>query len=437
MSRSSRSSIVDDFFKQTLPWDLTQAGVGEELMLERWFTALQNKLPLIEDIYRVTQYNDEPKMQMFHASVAIDEKEKYFGLDGEGFSFESANLAMLKCLGEAAERISNFFCHQPTLALSLSEVVKLKQPFLDPRTVLGVWEKNWPEKKKITWTLGWDIQTWSSVLIPAQLVWLNEKSFHGEPVILPPISTGAASHSSATTALSSGIFEYIERDAYMLSYLQKLPCPRIDLTNDPELKALENRASRYNLELVVLETTTDIPIPSFVALVIDRSGNGPAVTVGLNAHLDAKTAIYGAIEEAFHPRSWLRAKHAEANQDSGELNNLEQRGLYWYDVSMIHHLDFWLKNKTPRKQLSDFTLPKQTAPQQIFVALQKQFQKHHQRAYAINIAHPELAPLDLTVIKMVMPDLHPLHLQEKFICRNSPRLSIPPEKLNTTPHPFL
>jgi hypothetical protein len=82
----------------------------------------------------------------------------------------------------------------------------------------------------------------------------------------------------------------------MISYLSKRQLPRVILKD--ELKEIEKYFGRYNLELIILDSSTNLEIPSFICLNIDKTGIGPAVSVGLNADLDPKKGIYGAYKES-------------------------------------------------------------------------------------------------------------------------------------------
>lgn len=422
----------------------TQQNITE--VLEKWADFLSKKTTIVTDVYRVVQYNDEPTFDHFHADVNIPNKEKYFGLDGEGFSFTSADVALIKCLGEAAERFSTFIKSKSIIAESLKKLRENKVPHLDPQTVTGVQDQEWVENAKINWVQGWELTSRKPILIPSQLVWLSESRYKGEKLIYPPISTGAASSSALSSAVYQGICECLERDAYMITYLRKLSRQRVNLLSHSTLAELQEKAERYNLEIAVFEITTDIPVPTFMALTIDRTGYGPAVTVGLKADLDPLVAIQGAIEESFHPRNWLRAKYEDGERQKKEnLNNLIQRGLFWYDQLMLKHLDFLLKNNLPAKDISEFRLMDWSGKNK-FGILKKIITANKLRTYVVEITHPELKQVGIRVAKVIMPDLQPLYLQEKYRCWQGKRLDEAPERIgysdveteiNPIPHPFL
>lgn len=157
--------------------------------------------------------------------------------------------------------------------------------------------------------------------MPAQLVYVPYSYQHDEPLLRFPISTGAATGVSLDDALYRGICEVVERDAFMITYLNKIVSPQVNLFSikDKTIYDIANIFKRYKLELVILNLTTDLQIPVFAAVTLDRTGLGPAVSVGLKAGFNIKETIIGAIEESLMVRTWIRDKFIYAEPNYTEL----------------------------------------------------------------------------------------------------------------------
>ena len=91
-----------------------------------------------------------------------------------------------------------------------------------------------------------------------------------EPHLRRVITTGLATHPSREEALLSGALEVIERDAFMVMWLNHLTLPRVDLDElsfrSPTLKLLLERCKRYRLKPHVVRMITDAPAYAFTQL---------------------------------------------------------------------------------------------------------------------------------------------------------------------------
>jgi len=133
-----------------------------------------------------------------------------------------------------------------------------------------------------------------------------------EPYIRHTTSNGAAAGSSWEHSVYSAFAEAIERDAFVIHYLNKLSPPQIDLRsiNNKDIKKLLESYERYNLELYILDITTDIKVPVFLALVIDRAinkaGTGQAVSIDMISGFDVEKIIFDSMYSILRGMSTLR-----------------------------------------------------------------------------------------------------------------------------------
>lgn len=408
---------------------------------------------IVSGIYRDPQYNDEPKI--FNYGIKYKSKRKDNLNIASGFSFDK-KLALVKVLGETLERYS-LDIYKPKIVAkgSITEISKLGQ-YLKPLEISPFSVRQLKQRKnskfviknnsKFSWSEAVFLNKNKKILIPSQLISFNHSLIDGEPVIMPINSTGTAFGLTFDDTLDRALCEIIERDAFVISYLNKLPSPKIDLKslNDTKINKILDILGRYKLEVFVLDLTMDIGIPVFGALVIDKTGLGPAISLGLKAGWETKNCIIGAIEESLMTRSWIRDKSFYINPKSKkviEIESIEQRALLWFPTQMIEHLDFWLKNKNiikiDTKKKSDNELEK---------TLKSLIDN------GMSIIYKDITPKVIKnagffVIRTLIPELQPLYLNEKYKFLGSKRLyEVPPKLgfakqsesgLNKIPHPFL
>lgn len=400
---------------------------------------------LVDLISKIPQYNDDPKL--FQFSSKLKYKKKYsdgFKFDEiicSGKSFFSKELALLKCLSETAER----FCQTvyKNESVLYSNFLDIKSSALDPQLFCS---DELIRNKKIGWVLGRDLFSGKKCYLPAQLVFLNYRRKKDEPRLgFSNVSTGAAGEFSKEAALLNGILEVVERDAFMNMYLAKIGMKQVNLKsqNNKNLQHILNACDRYNLELFVFDITNDLEIPTYLSLVVDRTGIGPALAVGTKAGFDSISAIIGAIEESIATRGGIRRSMYDSElekhlEESGEILN---RGLLWSSLDYLKNLDFLVKsNKKTLKKLSIGSFGKSEFARVCTILKKKGF-----GVFYADICPGVLKDLGYFAYKVIIPGLQPLYLEEEGksavnlarLAKVAGHFNLKNLKINEIPHPFL
>jgi len=236
----------------------------------------------------------------------------------------------------------------------------------------------------------------------------------------------------------------------MLAYLKKIQYPKVRLERikNKKVQFFLEAAKKYDLEISCLNFTTNIGIPVICALILDRSGVGKAVSVGLKCNVNVHEAITGALTEAFHTRGWIRRMHemddaAYEDEIKGAKDpGMIQRGLFWYNVAKIKKLDFWCENDRYVEINEIFN--RKTVKEELEYVVSK-LQEQHMDVYWKDITVDELSQLGLKVVKTIVPQLQPLTFDDDRQPQGGLRLSdVSPLSgynykisINKYPHPFL
>lgn len=423
-----------------------------DFIIEKGFQFFTDNPRIIKGIYKQIFYNDEPKLYGY----TVYFKDKYSTAENEyagaaGLAF-SKKKALLKALGETVERYSLSVNNDKRfIYTSFNELIKLKKPSLDPKDlILFSNKKNYVinlDRKKIRWVEGQSLISNKKILVPAQLIYVPYLYHNSEPILRFPISTGAAAGMTLTDALYRGICEVVERDAFMIAYLNKLPFSQVDVLRikDKLISNITDSFKRYKLELVILDLTTDLQIPVFAAIILDKTGIGPAVAVGLKAGFNIKDAIIGAIEESLMVRYWTKDYVNSNSIENKTIRTIEDRAHFWSRLSSIRYLDFWLNNKTFKKiNLKDFKYLDNNLENIVKLLSQKNIETIY-----IDITDKTVKKYGFMVVKVIIPQLQPLYLDERYPYLGGKRLYNVPVKigflqkpkiesqLNRIPHPFL
>lgn len=422
-------------------------------LLARFLTTHKN---YVMDIRRLSLYNDEPKLFAYGAFYKTNSNDPENSASGVSFNKKKA---LVRVLGEIVERycLDDLRNHDFIIRkLSDNNTSFLNPTELSPFSKQQLLKESYQKfvitrKSKFRWIKGYSCPEIKDVFIPAQLVFTSYRSLKEEPWIRYPISTGAAANVSVENALYNGICEIVERDGFMVHYLNRLSTPKIDLASlkDKSIYKILTIFKRYRLNLVVLDISTDIQIPAFAAITLDKTGIGPAVSVGLKAGFNIKDTIIGAIEEALMVRSWIRDKFIYSDtiyKLPQIIRTVDDRAYFWFKPESIKFLDFWLKNNNLKKiKMNDSDSDPKYSLGKALTLLNKACTD----VFYVDITDPKMKGSNLVVVKVIIPQLHPLYLNEECPYLGGKRLyQVPvrlgyqkvPKKegeLNKIPHPFL
>jgi oxazoline/thiazoline synthase len=146
---------------------------------------------------------------------------------------------------------------------------------------------------KIEWSPVWSLRDECFKYLPTGLLYF----FYG--VGHQADSNGCAAGNTLGEAVVQGFLELVERDAYAIWWYNRLQRREVDLEQFDEsyIRELQTQLSESGRRLWVLDVTSDLAIPAFVALT-HRVHNGQEnIVVGAGAHFDARIALLRALTE--------------------------------------------------------------------------------------------------------------------------------------------
>lgn len=153
----------------------------------------------------------------------------------------------------------------------------------------------------IPWTQAYSLTArFQDILVPTALI------YYAPPLGTMPLgydsclpdSNGCAAGAQIEDAILQGLLELVERDSVAIWWYNMLPKPCLDLQalKSPYVDSLLSAYTRLGREVWVLDVTTTLQIPSFVA--VSRSLNDKEqILLGFGAHLDTGIAVHRALGE--------------------------------------------------------------------------------------------------------------------------------------------
>ncbi|APV52524.1 hypothetical protein BWI17_18270 [Betaproteobacteria bacterium GR16-43] len=261
--------------------------------------------------------------------------------------------AMVGAVGEAIERYSASIYREADL-LRASPVALGKGAF-DPRALCLYRAEQYLEpgfpydrhdpKRDLSWTQGTWLDSGDPVHLPALVTFFNYQAPKGE-YLCQVTSNGLAAGSGLEDAALRATLELLERDAFMMTWLEQrrpqLVEPGEDLDTATREVVLEMRELGMDVCLYLLRS--DVAIPSFMCISWGDGKNRPAATVSLSAHTDPVQAARKAILEQAHVGPYIQRLMKDPTQKipktAAQVRSLNDHALYYVPRSRLGSFKF-------------------------------------------------------------------------------------------------
>lgn len=384
---------------------------------------------------------------------------------GLGFS-KNREMALSKAVGEFLERYFLTLYYKKDLIRASPRSLKEKhRRVLDLALLAGFSEEQkaknprrvWNDDSVFFWEKGFRIATGESTHIPAQLVYWNYRLSDEppEPFLAEGNTNGCGGMFSKEGAILSGLYELIQRDAFLIFWLNSVSPPKIkpESVPDEEFQTILEESKRYGFMVHCLNTTLDTGIPSFVVVLENALVSvGPHLAMGGGCEKNPAQALRRALEEAWSLYHWTRgfaplsSSEIDETIRSGNINQLK-RCLFFANPDMRRHYEFLMAGE--EKGFSEFVFdcPDQfpSEKDELDFAVRKvEKLGAGYEVYAYVARHPLLDRLGYFSAQVIVPKFAPLYLNERNALLGSGRIFDVPrkmglavgERLNTWPHPF-
>ncbi len=158
----------------------------------------------------------------------------------------------------------------------------------------------------IDWTPVWSITQGRHRYLPTSMLYSMAAEQRG-PADLIADSNGCAAGNTLEEAILQGFYELVERDAFGIWWYNRLRVPAVDLASfgDDFLASAEAYYHRCERDLWMLDVTSDIGVPTFVALSRRPDAKTEDIIYGAGAHADARIAALRALCELNQCLTWL------------------------------------------------------------------------------------------------------------------------------------
>jgi oxazoline/thiazoline synthase len=150
---------------------------------------------------------------------------------------------------------------------------------------------------EIEWSPVWSLRDERFKYFPTSLLYFFYRG--GPNGHIHADSNGCAAGNTLEEAIVQGFLELVERDSYAIWWYNRLQRAEVDLSqfDDPYVRDLRSQLAETGRRLWVLDITSDLGIPSFVALSHSTENFQDFLEFGSGSHFDARIAMLRALTE--------------------------------------------------------------------------------------------------------------------------------------------
>lgn len=405
----------------------------------------------------------EPGDPGLYLSLAVPGNPKHFvpgqvGLidyfaSGMGFTLEEANLS---AVAEAVERYcAAYVIPDRTIFTTWNE---LQAEALHPDELPLFTEEQhaqwqFPYHKfeadtPIRWVEGVSLTTGKRKWVPAAIAWDSYVPVTpDEEAICFGLMTGSAAGSTKEQAMIGGLLEIIERDAFMVMWYNMISMPLIDFRNHPVAEPFQELLDESRFELAIVDTTSDLGIPSSFGLMRTRDGR---VSFGGSARLSMEEAVRKTLMEVSQlyigNKAQIYSKHVPSLLPQ-QVTDYGIRLPYYQQPYAYEELAFTVASQELRPLSTDNSLVQGSEAERLNTIV-RALENRGLEVICVDVTTPDVKELGLTVVKMIVPGTVQLPRSEKERVISSKRIYEVPsllgytntpqtsDDLNVSPHPF-
>jgi bacteriocin biosynthesis cyclodehydratase domain-containing protein len=148
---------------------------------------------------------------------------------------------------------------------------------------------------EVEWSPVWSLRDGRFKYLPTSLLYF----FYSGPASFQADSNGCAAGNTLEEAIVQGFLELVERDAYAIWWYNRSQRAEVDLDqfNDSYVSDLKAQLADSGRKLWVLDVTSDLGVPTYVAILHWMQNGQENIEFGSGAHFDKRIAMLRTLTE--------------------------------------------------------------------------------------------------------------------------------------------
>ncbi|HEY9797048.1 MAG TPA: TOMM precursor leader peptide-binding protein [Leptolyngbyaceae cyanobacterium] len=256
------------------------------------------------------------------------------------------------------------------------------------------------EEREIEWTPVWSLTHQEFKYLPTAYC------YYGYPREQNPYcwanSNGAAAGNTKEEAILQGFMELVERDSVALWWYNRIQRPAVDLDsfNEPYFQEIKDYYRSIHREIWVLDLTTDLNIPTFVAVSSRTDKEIEDIVFGFGTHFDPKIAMLRAITEA---NQILPAVLTVAPDGSTKYRLDDQVAVDWWKTATLKNQPYLVPDVSVKpKVYSDYPQLGSDDLLEDVMTCMKIAEKQGMEVLVLDQTRPDIG---LNVVKVIVPGM--------------------------------
>ena len=394
-------------------------------------TLVSSRSGLIRDLELLPKDASEPELpyvyraQLANRQFHDTEDARYWSCSGKGLTDDAARRS---ALGEAVERYGGFAWSAATLRYGRRD--EIDSDTLDPRALVLFADEQYSaalpysrydDATAMSWMPARDLVSGRVVQVPALAALMDYHPRSDAEHLFPVTSNGLGGGATLADAALAATQEVIERDAFLLTWLNQLPAQRVDPNTHPEaeLVGICHAYRRRGIAVELFALARDHPCHVFLALAVAEDDRElPAVVTGLGADIDPAVAARRAILEIGQVRPALRANLRRASTQTrlsellanpSAVHDLEDHDLLYASPHMRSAFGFL--RAAPMTNFNWETQARTTGDK--LDLLIDAFARAGRQLLYCDLTPAELQRLHLYSVRAILPEFQPIYFGEQ------------------------
>lgn len=417
--------------------------------------AISTELGILNYVVKFPRMNNDPLLMgygIWPSDTSFLGGEKYGGRSsGCGYEWQES---LLGTIGETVERYAPaFYDVKERIFSSYKDLGKnaihpseyaLFHDKQHEDSRFGI--KKFDENVEVSWFPTHDLTSGETVYCPGQFIFLPftmDKNW-----INSNTSTGLSAHTNYYKALLGGLYEVIERDSFVMTWMQSIVPPKIII--DQKIQDYLDSYFPKHYQWHFFDVTYDLEVPTVFGFCFGETEYGEFVAVGSSTRSTMGDALKKVIQEIGQAIPYFRyllgeKKDWQPSDDFNEIRDFEQHSIFYLKRKDLWHVfDKWIDAEQNRK--IDFHESQQNTPQEEIKRIVKILKDKNYNVLVKDLTTPDIRQIGFYSVKVFVPQLLQMAGIYPFYFSGGKRLYEVPAKLgyvandydnlNKYPHPF-
>lgn len=211
--------------------------------------------------------------------------------------------------------------------------------------------RRFDETADVSWTPVWSITQERQRYLPTTMLYSMPSELRG-PNDRIADSNGCAAGNTLEEAILQAFYELVERDAFAIWWYNRIQAPSVEFSsfNEEYLVTASEYYAQRERELWMLDVSSDLDVPTFVAVSRRMNSDSEDIIYGAGTHSDPKIAALRAVCELNQCLSWLPNGANGTNRPKID----DPIALHWWQSARLEDCQ-WLAPSEQMRTVTDYT----------------------------------------------------------------------------------